>query len=202
MSFKEFEEHKHFRFNEFDEARKYIEDMTIDIGKTLEAIDYMVSRKEYYFLLKNLVEQFFESGGNSQLFDYFFSKLSECPKRSIDLELYIKILDSPNEILKKSFVSYLKSCVDKLYPMLLQMLKDTDSSKRELAVCVLKHLPEEFIKYEIIAAAKTEKEAKVIKEIIEYLSIYADKDSEECLKQLRKNFPQFKNKIDQILEEL
>jgi hypothetical protein len=202
MSFKKFEEQKIHRFKDFDEARIYIEDMNKDTNLTLEAIDYMVSRKEYNFLLKNLLNQFYERGGSSQLFDYFFSKLSDCPRRESDIRLYLKILESPNQILKNSFRGYLIACAEKLYPFIIDMLRSGDLERRKLAVCILCYLPSEKVKEEIIKMIGTEKEPAVMEEIIKYLEIYAFEENRDCLHFIKEKFPEFDKKIQNILKNI
>ncbi|WP_456401110.1 hypothetical protein [Persephonella sp.] len=202
MSFKEFEEFKPVRFREFDEARVYIENMEKNRKLTEEAVDYMVNRGEYYFLLKNLIRQYGEKGGDKQLFDYIFSKMSECPKRKEDLELYLEILDSKNNLLRESFAGYLRSCVDKFLPLLLDMLKSEDPERRKLSVCILKYLPDEKVKGQIILMINSEKDKEVIEEIINYLNIYISKNEINCLKLLREKHPEFEKKIDEIIDNL
>ena len=202
MSFKKFEEHLPHRFREFDEARKYIENMLLDTKLTQEAIDYMISRREYHFILKNLISQFYQEGGSKQLFDYLFSKFTECPKRVSDLEIYIKILDSPNETLKKSFLGYLKSCASQLYPFILKLLKDKNPEKRRIAVCLLKYIPDEEIKKEIIEHLPNEKNKTVLEEILKYFEIYLAKEEIKCLNFIKKQYPDLEQKVNQILQNL
>ncbi|WP_457639476.1 hypothetical protein [Persephonella sp.] len=202
MRFKKFEEHYPHRFKEFDEARVYIENMTLDFQLTLEAVDYMSTHKQYTFLLENLLRQFFHEGGNSQLFDYVFSKLSDCPKRKEDLHLYIQILTSPNPALKKSFIGYLKTCREKLYPFVLDLLKNKDPEHRKLAVCILKYLPDENIKKAVISHLKTESNVEVIEEILLFLRMYASPEEIDCLNFLKEKFPQIEKTIDTIIKEL
>ncbi|SNZ10137.1 hypothetical protein SAMN06265182_1750 [Persephonella hydrogeniphila] len=202
MSFKKFEEQKIHRFKDFDEAKVYIEDMNKDINLTFEAIDYMVSRKEYHFLLKNLVRQFYNSGGSPQLFDYFFSKLSDCPGRKTDIEIYFKILESPNKTLKSSFTGYLKACAEKLYPFIMDMLRSNEAEKRKMAVCILRHLPSEEVKEKIVSMIKTEEDKTVMEEIVKYLEIYAFEENVDCLKFINEKFPEFDKKVQNILRNI
>ncbi len=202
MSFKKFEEHKPHRFRDLEEARVYIEDMEKNPELTKEAIDYFILHKEYYFLLKNMVRQFYKGGGNKELFDYVFSRLNDCPKRSYDIELYLKILESPNVSLRESFVGYLKSCAEELYSFIVDLLKSEKSEDRKLAICVLKYLPKEEVKENILSIIKNEREKTVIEEILDYLSIYLSKNEVNCLNIIKDKFPEFDKRIKEIIDSI
>ncbi|WP_456382579.1 hypothetical protein [Persephonella sp.] len=202
MSFKRFEEYHPHRFMEFDEARIYIEDMLKDPQMTQEAVDYMVHHRQYHFLLKNLISQFYQGGGNRQLFDYIFSKLSECPRRNEDLQLYIQILDAPNNLLRDSFLGYLRSCADKLYPFILDMLKSSEAEKRRIAVCILRYLPKEEVEEVILEHARGEEDTRVIEEVLKYLEIYISEGNVDCLHFLKDKFPEFEERISRIIQNL
>lgn len=200
MSFKKFKEEKPYRFKEFDEARIYIEDMSIDINLTREAIDYMITHKEYFFLLKNIVNQFYKEGGNRELFDYIFSRLTDCPKRSSDIDLYLKIIESPNRDLREAFIAYLKTCADDLFSFVEKLLESRDAYKRKLAICVLKYSQNQEIKSKILDILKNENDKEVVEEILNYLSIYVLKDDVECLKIIERKFPELRDNIREILD--
>ncbi len=200
MSFKKFKEEKPYRFKEFDEARIYIEDMSIDTNLTREAVDYMITHKEYFFLLKNIINQFYKEGGNRELFDYIFSRLTECPKRSSDIDLYLKIIESPNRNLRETFVEYLKTCADDLFSFVEKLLESRDAYKRKLAICVLKYSQNQEIKSKILDILKNENDKEVVEEILNYLSIYVLKDDVECLKLMERRFPELRDNIREILD--
>ena len=200
MSFKKFKEDKPYRFKEFDEARIYIEDMSIDTNLTREAVDYMITHKEYFFLLKNIINQFYKEGGNRELFDYILSRLTECTKRSSDIDLYLKIIESPNRNLRETFVEYLKTCADDLFSFVEKLLESRDAYKRKLAICVLKYSQNQEIKSKILDILKNENDKEVVEEILNYLSIYVLKDDVECLKLMERKFPELRDNIREILD--
>jgi len=200
MSFKKFKEERPYRFKEFDEVRVYIEDMSIDTNLTKEAVDYMITHKEYFFLLKNIVKQFYKGGGSRELFDYIFSRLTDCPKRSSDINLYLKIIESPNSDLRESFIEYLKTCADDLFSFIEKLLESRDTYKRKLAVCVLKYSQNQEIKSKFLDILKNENDKEVVEEILNYLSIYVLKDDVECLKLMEKKFPELRDNIREILD--
>jgi len=174
--------------------------MSIDTNLTKEAVDYMITHKEYFFLLKNIVKQFYKGGGSRELFDYIFSRLTDCPKRSSDINLYLKIIESPNSDLRESFIEYLKTCADDLFSFIEKLLESRDTYKRKLAVCVLKYSQNQEIKSKFLDILKNENDKEVVEEILNYLSIYVLKDDVECLKLMEKKFPELRDNIREILD--
>ena len=70
----------------------------------------MIIHKEYYFLLKNILLQFFEKGGE-EFIDYTFSRM-DCIKRKEDKELLKKMLCSCNYYLSFKVFIYIIDCCE------------------------------------------------------------------------------------------
>ena len=203
MGFKKHTLHKPERFLEFDEARKYIEDMNLDRKKTFEAIDYMVNHKEYYFLLKNLVKQFADKEtGDRELFDYIFSRLQECPKRKEDAEIYKKIIKSKNKDLKTAFFEYVKNCSKDFNKLAHEFLDDDDKDVRYLGFCILLNIPDEKAKEALKEYILKEGNEDLLKDFLNYIYYYGDKEDIECLEKLKLQFPSKADDIDKIEESL
>jgi heme oxygenase len=100
--FKEFKEKKVLRFRDFDEARGFIENLS---KESIDAIDYMIFHKEYYFLLKNLANQV---DVDLEIISYIFSNLP-CLKRKEDFELIKEIYEN-REDAREIIDTYLKTC--------------------------------------------------------------------------------------------
>jgi len=167
--FKEFEEDRIFRFREFDEARGFIENFKDD-KDTYESIDYMISHKEYYFLLKNILKQL---NTKKNIFAYIFFNMP-CLKREEDLELIIDILKNSNEILKKIIIDYIKSCENREFAK-----KIFESGLKIEAIEICKNFPDikEYLKENLA----NEKSIDVIKKAIEFFELY-DKEFNKILK--------------------
>ncbi|WP_457622053.1 hypothetical protein [Persephonella sp.] len=202
MSFKEFKEFKPHRFKDFNDAKKYIENTELDPELTQEAVDYMIAHNEFHYLLSTIVDKFYEKGGSKQFFDYLFSKLSDCPKRKTDFDLYVKILESPNKTLKDTFIAYLKSCADKITPFVMEMLHSKEPEKRKTAVCILRYIPSENTNKVILDLIDTEKDLNVMEEILNYLSLYLLKEEKDHLEKIKNAFPELEDKINRILNNL
>ena len=102
--FKQFVEEEISRFREFDEARVYIEDFK-DNKDTYEAIDYMISHKEFYFLLKNIKTQ----NPSAKIVEYIFYNLP-CLKRKDDYELINQL--KQNKKIECIINKYIEICKD------------------------------------------------------------------------------------------
>ena len=165
--FKGFEEEKFFRFKEFDEARKYIENFQDD-RDTYEAIDYMINHREYYFLLKNVVKQI---DTKKNILAYLFFNLP-CLKRDEDLEKIITILKKADEILKKIVIDYIKSCRNEKFAVRIY-----ESGLKTEAIEVFKKFPnlEEYLKEKL----KKERDLNVLKKAVEFFEIYDDEFAEK-----------------------
>ncbi|GAB6074294.1 hypothetical protein [Nautilia lithotrophica] len=161
--FKSFEEEKIFRFKEFDEAREFIENFR-DNKDTFEAIDYMINHKEYYFLLKNIINQL---NTKKSILAYLFFNLP-CLKREEDLELIIQILKKADNILKKIVIDYVKSCNNEEFAKII-----FESGLKEEAIEIFKKFPnlEKYLKKKLL----NEKDIKVLKKAIEFFEIYDEK---------------------------
>ena len=142
------------RFKEFDEARSFIEAMKPS-KDTFDAIDYMITHKEFYFLLKNLAEQ----NVDKKIVDYIFFNLP-CLKREEDYEVFFKLLDK----YKSSLIDYLKSCKNFEFAKML-----VENGVKE-GVDVLMLSPD-FVDY--LKNLKT-KNKELKEKIKEYLEIYGE----------------------------
>ncbi len=161
--FKKFEEKNFYRFKEFDEARKFIEDFSYS-KDTFEAIDYMINHKEYYFLLKNILKQL----PDERIVEYVFFNLP-CLKREEDLDVLIHLL-SRYSVVK----NYIKSCKNMEFAK-----KIYESGFKEDAIDIFKYIPDisEWLKEKI----KNE-DIGIKKKAMEFFEIF----DEEYAKKLKK----------------
>lgn len=97
------------RFNEFDEARIYIEDWeNYSFEDVFVAIDYMLAHKEYYYLLKTIYNRRFVQG-IEEIADYLFLRL-DCLSRQADKEMIMSYVRSDSLILREKAFRYMLSC--------------------------------------------------------------------------------------------
>ncbi len=204
MGFKQFKEYLPPRFKEFDEARKYIENMDLSNDLTYEAIDYMISHKEYYFLIKNIVKQFADNNkGSEEFFKYVFFRIDKCPKRQEDFDLYKKIILSKNRNLKKAFLSFVRNCAKEFKEEAKKLLEEKDKHLRHFGFCILVSIPDEDVKNllkEYVSKNKINKHE--FNEFIKYIYFYGDKEDKSCLENLKEKFPEFKEEIEKVEETL
>jgi len=199
MGFIKFDEDRPIRFNEFDEARIYIEDISINKELTLEAIDYMIKHKEYYFLLKNVINQLLdEKDKHKDIIDYLFSRLDICPRRENDIKLYLEIIHSQNKPLKEALLEFLKRNADQCKDMALKLLKSKNNEENLFGFCVLINLPDEDIKEELKKFITGTKNLHFANKFLDYIYFYGEKNDTECLDKLQKQFPQLNEKIKKI----
>jgi len=124
--FRKFKEEKFYRFKEFDEARKYVEKFAYS-KDTFDAIDYMISHREFYFLLKNILKQL----PDEKIVEYAFFNMP-CLKRDEDLDILLKLIQKYNVV-----KDYIKSCrnidfAKKIY----------ESGLKKEAIDIFKFIPE------------------------------------------------------------
>jgi len=111
--FATFKEQNFMRFKEFDEARNFIENLN---QNSIDAIDYMIYHKEYYFLLKNILKQL----DKKMQINYIFLNLP-CLNREDDFEMLEQIYHKGDDEIKLIVIDYLKSCQNKNF---ISKLKD------------------------------------------------------------------------------
>ncbi len=162
------------RFREFDEARVYIEDMKKDKELVISAIDYMITHKEYFFLMKNLYEHIKNDELEREIFEYALMSLDICPKRKEELDIYLEILKMKNGY-SKDIIDFLKGYCYEIKSFLEALLTNSDPYVRKSAISILKHCPDEKITGKIKALILKESDEKVKKEMIKYLK-FLDED--------------------------
>ncbi|BAF69975.1 hypothetical protein [Nitratiruptor sp. SB155-2] len=133
---------KIIRFKEFDEARDYIENFQkYHQDNIYAAIDYMISHKEYYFLLKNLLRHQ-QNGKIEKFVEYLFSRL-ECLKRNEDRKLLKQLLQCRNTYLQEKTFSFIINCCETFD--ISDMLEDYEPSLQQIEL-IVNHLECESIK--------------------------------------------------------
>jgi hypothetical protein len=190
------------RFKEFDEVRKYIENMEKLDENTMAAIDYIITHKEYYFLIKTLYEKLGKKNIQTKLYDYIFFSMDICPRRKEDYEIYLKVLKSSNFFLKKSLIEFLKTCNCQVKDFALELLTQTEPFLRKTGIEILKHCPQKELKRKIMKVIQMEHDKDVLKEFFKYMKLFSSPDDKDFLKMLSKRFPEFKNKIEEIIKGL
>jgi hypothetical protein len=158
------------RFSDFDEARVFIEDMNKDKEMTIAAVDYMISHREYYFLLKNLLRHIKNGRLNREIFEYALLSMDICPRREEDIEIITDILSMKNGF-SEDMVEFLKGCSCEMKGFILKLLEDRDSYIRKNAVSILMHCPDEKTKKTIKKLVETEENPEVKKEMERFLKL-------------------------------
>ncbi|RUM50625.1 MAG: hypothetical protein DSY47_01250 [Hydrogenothermus sp.] len=205
MGFKKFEEYFPPRFKEFDEARKYIENIDTSNELTYEAIDYMIAHREYYFLLKNIIRQFGDNNeGTESFFEYLFSRMDKCPERDDDFQLYREIILSKNQKLKIAFMHFVRKCSKEFKEFAKELLKEDNKHLKHFGFCILVSIPDDEKTKEILKKYVLENKINKyeLEEFIEYIYFYGNKEDKECLKKLMEKFPEFKDKIRDVEDSL
>ena len=171
-----FKKHNHTyhiqRFKEFDEARVFIEDMSKDEENTLAAIDYMITHKEYYFLLKNLLKNIKNNRINRKMYEYALLSLDKCPKREEEKEIYRQILRTERTAFVEPLIDFLKSCSCELKDFLFSLMDENSPELRRIAVKALQHCPDKTADNRILQLAVKERNQKVLREIAKYIQLF------------------------------
>ncbi|NPA16420.1 MAG: HEAT repeat domain-containing protein [Aquificae bacterium] len=189
------------RFREFDEARKYIEDISAyDTETVLSAVDYMITHQEYYYLLKNLYRQILEGKLPRNVYEYALMNMKVCPRRQEEKEIYLKILSTHKDVYTQPLVEFLKSCCGYLKEFNISLLKNYDPYIRAAGVDILTHCSDEEVKTAIKELAWREENPAVAEKIINYLKIYGEKDDKPLLEHIGERFPQLRELVIEAAE--
>ncbi len=197
-----FKKHNHtyhiHRFKEFDEARVFIEDMSKDEESTLAAIDYMITHKEYYFLLKNLLKNIKSNKINRKMYEYALLSLDKCPKREEEKEIYRQILRTERTAFVEPLIDFLKSCSCELKDFIFSLMDENSPELRKIAIKTLQYCPDKTTDNRIFQLAAKEKNPKVLREIAKYIQLFIT-DKQKMEEVMQKN-PELKTIIKNYIQ--
>lgn len=125
-------------FNEFEEAKAVFVNENEPIDERINALDYILSHKEIYFVLRMLSELFKENKVEDHpIIDYAFSNFGVKPKREEDFDEMFKMLKSDNAYLRNMAIKFLQEFGIEAKPFLEKLMNDEDKDIRIFAINIL-----------------------------------------------------------------
>jgi len=177
------------RFNEFDEAKAVFVDKSKSIDERIEALDYILRKKEIYFVLRMLSELFKENDVKEHpLIDYAFANFGLKPKREKDFNEIFNILKSDNAYLRNEAIKFLQEYGKEAKPFIEKLLNSDDRDIKIFAINILGDVNYEdsleLLRYIIMK----EKDINVLMTAVDYLGEIGEEKDIALLEALKEEF--------------
>ena len=177
------------KFNSFDEAKAVFIDKSKSIDERIEALDYILRKKEIYFVLKMLNELFKENDVKEHpLIDYAFADFSLKPKGEKDFNEVFNMLKSDNAYLRNAAIKFLQEYGKEAKPFIEKLLNSDDRDIRIFAINILGDVNYEdsldLLRYIIMK----EKDVNVLMTAIDYLGEIGEERDIALLEALKEEF--------------
>jgi HEAT repeat protein len=176
-------------FKSFKEAEKALENDSCTIEDKLEAIEYLIVHKEFYYVLQVLTKLFSEDSLNTHpIIDVAFAKLKNKPKRKEDFEELFKILKSNNAYLRNAAISFLQNYDKEAEPFIKELLQDKDKDIRIFAINILGDAKLENSLELLRVCIKNEEEINVLMTAVDYIREIGTEEDISLLEKLKERF--------------
>ena len=177
------------RFNEFDEAKAVFIDKSKSIDERIEALDYILRKKEIYFVLRMLSELFKENDVKEHpLIDCAFADFGLKPKREKDFNEMFNMLKSDNAYLRNAAIKFLQEYGKEAKPFIEKLLNSDDKDIKIFAINILGDVNYEdsleLLRYIIMK----EKDVNVLMTAIDYLGEIGEEKDIALLEALKEEF--------------
>jgi len=177
------------RFNEFDEAKAVFIDKSKSIDERIEALDYILRKKEIYFVLRMLSELFKENDVKEHpLIDYAFANFGLKPKREKDFNEMFNMLKSDNAYLRNAAIKFLQEYGKEAKPFIEKLLNGDDRDIKIFAINILGDVNYEdsleLLRYIIMK----EKDINVLMTAVDYLGEIGEEKDIALLEALKEEF--------------
>jgi len=177
------------RFNEFDEAKAVFIDKSKSIDERIEALDYILRKKEIYFVLRMLSELFKENDVKEHpLIDYAFANFGLKPKREKDFNEMFNMLKSDNAYLRNAAIKFLQEYGKEAKPFIEKLLNSDDKDIKIFAINILGDVNYEdsleLLRYIIMK----EKDINVLMTAVDYLGEIGEEKDIALLEALKEEF--------------
>ena len=126
------------KFDTFLEAQKVFEDENAKESLRLEALEYIVSHQEIYYVLEMLSKLFKDAKlQDNKYIEAAFLGFKVKPKREKDFKAMFKMLKSDNAYLRNAVISFLQEYGKEAKEFILQLMDDKDEDIRIFAINIL-----------------------------------------------------------------
>jgi len=125
-------------FNEFPEAQKVFEDPRESEERRLEALEYILSRKEISYILRILSEQFQTNDIRDHVYiNCAFATFGLKPKREEDFDKMFEMLQSDNAYLRNAAIKFVQEYGKEAKVFIEKLMSSEDRDIRIFAINIL-----------------------------------------------------------------
>ena len=188
MGFKKSQENENVRnFKSFLEAKEALN--TDELSKRLDAVEYLISHKEFYYVL-NLLNELFKKDKieDHPIIDAVFARLKTRPKRSDDFNELFKMLKSDNAYLRNQAITFLQNYNQDAENFIKKLLQDSDKDIRIFAVNILGDAKLENTLEPLRDFIKAENELNPLMTAVDYMGEIGEEEDIELLINIKEKF--------------
>ena len=176
-------------FNEFMEAKEVFENPNNPEEMRIEALDYILRRKEIFYVLKILSNLFQTNDDKNHIFiDYAFSNFEYHPKREEDFEMMFKMLKSDNAYLRNSAILFLQQYGVEVKSFIHKLMADNDRDIRIFAINILGDVKFEDSVDMLREFIKNETDINALMTAIDYMGEIGEYEDIELLETIKQKF--------------
>jgi len=176
-------------FNEFMEAKEVFENPNNPEDMRIEALDYILRRKEIFYVLKILSNLFQDNDDKNHIFiDYAFSNFEYHPKREEDFEMMFKMLKSDNAYLRNSAILFLQQYGVEVKSFIHKLMADNDRDIRIFAINILGDVKFEDSVDMLREFIKNETDINALMTAIDYMGEIGEYKDIELLETIKQKF--------------
>jgi len=176
-------------FNEFMEAKEVFENPNNPEDMRIEALDYILRRKEIFYVLKILSNLFQTNDDKNHIFiDYAFSNFEYHPKREEDFEMMFKMLKSDNAYLRNSAILFLQQYGVEVKSFIHKLMADNDRDIRIFAINILGDVKFEDSVDMLREFIKNETDINALMTAIDYMGEIGEYEDIELLETIKQKF--------------
>jgi len=176
-------------FNEFMEAKEVFENPNNPEEMRIEALDYILRRKEIFYVLKILSNLFQTNDDKNHIFiDYAFSNFEYHPKREEDFEMMFKMLKSDNAYLRNSAILFLQQYGVEVKSFIHKLMADNDRDIRIFAINILGDVNFEDSVDMLREFIKNETDINALMTAIDYMGEIGEYEDIELLETIKQKF--------------
>ena len=125
-------------FNEIREAQEAFENTNNPEDVRLNALEYIISHKDIFYILRILSELFKENNLKDHVYiDFAFANFDTKPKRREDFEEMFEMLKSDNAYLRNAAIEFLKTYGNEAKKFLEELMESKDRDIRIFAMNIL-----------------------------------------------------------------
>jgi len=174
-------------FNEIREAQEAFENTDNPEDVRLNALEYIISHKDIFYVLRVLSELFKENNLKDHVYiDFAFANFDTKPKRREDFEKMVEMLKSENAYLRNAAIKFLQDYGEEVKPYIEELLNSEDRDIRIFAINILGDVKFEDSVNMLRRFILKERDINALVTAIDYLGEVGNQDDIKLLEALKK----------------